>query len=327
MKTQFAVLHTAKGEGTGGGLGYHIDRDQEHNHTFEHVNKELSYLNQDLTAEKWKSMNLSAAVNQRIQEGYNGKRKIRNDAVSFLATILSGSHDQMKEIESDPGVFNLWVQKNKEWAEKEFGKENIVRFTVHLDEKTPHIHCVHVPLTADGRLSAKELLGGSKLLRARQDDYAEAMKSFGLERGVKTTENKHITTKDFYKDVNKIEKYIENNATNELLEQTGSMTKADIENVLRSSLMALERAKKSKKKDKSYQFFIENKLKQADKNIEKLKDLEQLYDVIVDQSKEGEMLKVIEHLRREHKEEMLLLKIKKEQKTEENKKKGGFRLR
>ena len=39
------------------------------------------------------------------------------------------------------------------------GEENITRFAVHLDEKTPHIHCVFVPITEDGRLSAGDWVG------------------------------------------------------------------------------------------------------------------------------------------------------------------------
>ena len=35
---------------------------------------------------------------------------------------------------------------------------------VHMDEKTPHLHLCFVPLTADGRLSAKEIIGNRKNL-------------------------------------------------------------------------------------------------------------------------------------------------------------------
>ncbi|RYY20022.1 MAG: hypothetical protein EOP41_09360, partial [Sphingobacteriaceae bacterium] len=62
---------------------------------------------------------------------------------------------------------------------------------LHLDEKTPHIHAIVVPLTADGRLSAKELMGNKKNLSLRQDRYGEAMASFGLIRGVRESKANH----------------------------------------------------------------------------------------------------------------------------------------
>ena len=142
-------------------------------------------------------MSLSEAINDRIKEGYNGKRKIRTDAVRYLTTIFSGSHEKMIEITKDPEMFDLWQKANVKFAKEEFGASNIVRFTVHMDEKTPHIHCVHVPLTKDGRLSAKELMGGKALLRDRQDRYAKAMSGFGLERGVKNSGVKHEKTGEY----------------------------------------------------------------------------------------------------------------------------------
>ena len=56
---------------------------------------------------------------------------------------------------------------------------------VHMDEKTPHMHLSFVPLTADGRLSAKEIVGNKKKLTWWQDKFWEHMviKYPDLERG------------------------------------------------------------------------------------------------------------------------------------------------
>ena len=56
---------------------------------------------------------------------------------------------------------------------------------VHMDEKTPHMHLSFVPLTADGRLSAKEIVGNKKKLTQWQDKFWEHMvrKYPDLERG------------------------------------------------------------------------------------------------------------------------------------------------
>ena len=50
-------------------------------------------------------------------------------------------------------------------------QETFVSAVVHLDEKTPHMHVTFVPLTEDGRLSAKEIIGNRNHLIAWQDAY------------------------------------------------------------------------------------------------------------------------------------------------------------
>ena len=78
------------------------------------------------------------------------------------------------------------------WARGEFGK-NILDVSLHMDESSPHMHVLAVPLTKDGRLCAKEVLAKPELIR-RQDGYAKAMEGFGLSRGdpAKETKRRHI---------------------------------------------------------------------------------------------------------------------------------------
>ena len=54
-----------------------------------------------------------------------------------------------------------------------------------MDEKTPHMHLCFVPLTEDGRLSAKDIMGNKKKLTWWQDEFWKHMvKKFpDLERG------------------------------------------------------------------------------------------------------------------------------------------------
>jgi len=72
-----------------------------------------------------------------------------------------------------------------------------VSCTLHQDELTPHFHAVVVPLTADGRLSAKDVFN-PKTLRALQTEYAEAMKPFGMERGVEYSRAQHEVMRHVY---------------------------------------------------------------------------------------------------------------------------------
>ena len=59
-----------------------------------------------------------------------------------------------------------------------------------MDEKTPHMHLCFVPLTADKRLSAKEIVGNKKKLTQWQDRFWEHMvkKYPDLERGESASE-------------------------------------------------------------------------------------------------------------------------------------------
>ncbi len=75
-----------------------------------------------------------------------------------------------------------------------------------MDEKTPHLHLVFVPLTQDNRLCAKEIIGNRANLTKWQDDFHAYMveKYPDLERGesASKTGRKHIPTRLFKQAVN-----------------------------------------------------------------------------------------------------------------------------
>ena len=197
----YAVYHVEKGKSNATAIGNHIDRREGKEHSYRQADPERKDQNVHFKglhngAEK---KNLQTAIDDRIKEGYTGKRAIRKDAVKYLKHVNTGSHKEMTEMAKDPKKFKSWVKANIEFMKEEFGgKENIVRCSLHMDEKTPHLHFVTVPLTKDGRLSAKEILGDRKEMSARQDRYAEKMKDFGLERGIKSTGIKHENARSYY---------------------------------------------------------------------------------------------------------------------------------
>jgi len=180
----YAVFHASKGSGLGNKIGGHIDRDENQKQTFKSADPERRYLNRDLLNNEFTNMKLEDAIKKKLEQGYKGKKAIRKDAVKFIPMVMTGSHKEMIEIFKDRGKAQAWLSANYKFVCKEFGKENIIRCTLHLDEKTPHIHIVAVPLTKDGRLSAKELFGNRIEMSERQTRYANAMREFGLERGV-----------------------------------------------------------------------------------------------------------------------------------------------
>lgn len=62
---------------------------------------------------------------------------------------------------------------------------HIISAVVHYDETTPHLHVISVPLTKDGRLSARDVIGNKAKMSKTQDNFFEQVgRSYGLERGI-----------------------------------------------------------------------------------------------------------------------------------------------
>lgn len=187
----YAVIHVTKLSGNSGGIGAHIDR----KHTPKNANPDAAHLNKELV--KSATGSLSKDIEQRIKEGYTSDRKIRTDAVKGVGVILSGTHEQMKKIEKD-GNLDAWTKANLKFVQDRFGEKNIIRATMHMDERTPHMHVVFTPITNDGRLHFKTFLDGKEGLTKLQDDYSKEMAKFGLNRGLEQSRATHTTTREYY---------------------------------------------------------------------------------------------------------------------------------
>jgi hypothetical protein len=134
---------------------------------------------------------------ERIQEA---GAKVRHDSVRGVEVLLTASPEAFKrQADGSPNDWHEsnWAEANIAFLKAKFGEQNVVSCTLHQDELTPHFHAVVVPLTADGRLSAKDIFN-PKTLRALQTDYAEAMKPFGMERGIEHSRAKHEVMRHVY---------------------------------------------------------------------------------------------------------------------------------
>ena len=188
MKKPYAFIRVAKCTGNISRVGYHNDRTRMP----ENADKQLSYLNRTIVPHpSAKNGGLKAKVDWVISEGYTGKRALRKDAVKAIELVLTGSHKPMTQIH-EAGKLGQWIKANKDFLEERYGERNLVSLILHRDERTPHLHAIVVPLTEDGRLSAKEFLNGGKMLAKLQDDYAEAMAPFKLMRGERGSRARHI---------------------------------------------------------------------------------------------------------------------------------------
>ena len=196
-------------------------------------------LNRELVPLKYS--NYVAAVNDRIASSPSYlARKPRRDAVRALELMLTFNGS------AEAGRFNqrAWEQKNVEWIEKEFGKENVVSVMCHYDESTPHIHAMVVPMVND-RLSAKTLIGSPAKCSAMQTRYAKAMSEFGLERGLEHTRAKHEDIQKFYAALNKtLEEHLPRPERNESAAEYKERAESHFSELLMQYMSKLDKEKK-----------------------------------------------------------------------------------
>lgn len=125
---------------------------------------------------------------------------------TYASFVLQGSHDTMvklafgdQEISYNPAADNSHLKREEgieNWAKDmyafiagKYGEKNIALFAVHLDETTPHAHCVVVPVTEEKKLSFKEVFSGnskyefSKRMKELWDEAAKVSRKYGMERG------------------------------------------------------------------------------------------------------------------------------------------------
>ena len=101
-----------------------------------------------------------------------------------------------------------WKKDNIKWLESTFGKENVVSVVYHYDEASYqetgaiHGHAVVLPVTKDGRFSAKEYTGDRMKMIALQDSYAKVMEKHDLERGLRQSTALHTDVRRFYSRLN-----------------------------------------------------------------------------------------------------------------------------
>ncbi len=130
--------------------------------------------------------------------------RTRKDSTRFVDTLITASPEFFKK--KPPKEIQEFFHRAADFLIGRVGRENIVSAVVHMDEKTPHLHLVFVPLTEDNRLCAKEIIGNRANLSKWQDDFHAYMveKYPDLERGesASKTGRKHIPTRLFKQAVN-----------------------------------------------------------------------------------------------------------------------------
>lgn len=133
--------------------------------------------------------------------------KRRSDAVVAVEYLFTTSPEWMKT--ATPEQQAEFFDQSKKWLSDKYGAENVVATVIHRDEKTPHMSAFVVPLTADGRLSAKEHIGTREKMKSDLTNHAKAVQHLGLERGIEGSKAKHVTLKTYYAALEKPVKLLE----------------------------------------------------------------------------------------------------------------------
>lgn len=212
----YAVLHMEKTSGTDAAMSAHIERTIKP----KNANESRTHLNRELIRFPDGMENRTQAIQHRLDTA-GLTRKIGNNQVRAIRVLLTGTHEDMVRITNE-GRLNEWCSDNLKYLADTFGRENIVSAVLHMDEQTPHIHATLVPIvkgerkrkkkeeqvkkryrkkpTDTARLCADEIMTRAKL-KSYQDTYAQAMSSYGLQRGIDGSEAKHISTRQYYRDL------------------------------------------------------------------------------------------------------------------------------
>jgi hypothetical protein len=221
----FAVLHIQKPKGNDSGTTTHIERRVSP----ANADPERKDLNRELIKFPEGVETRTQAIQHRIEKA-GIKRKISHNQVRALQIMLSGTPEDMQRIVAE-GRLDEWCDDNVKWLQDTLMRDNLVSAVLHMDEKTPHIHATIVPIvtgerrkerekkkqteTEQGeptkkkyrkkatdtvRLCADDIMTRENL-KYFQDSYAEVMQKYGLQRGIKGSDARHISTPQFYRDL------------------------------------------------------------------------------------------------------------------------------
>lgn len=125
--------------------------------------------------------------------------------------IFGGNHDRTLEMAFGPQAVNLdkgadnshlqrcpeieqWAKDVYDWCARRYRQENIIGFQVHLDESSPHIHALIVPVGQRAKSGRECVMWSAKFGKTRYEYgqilremhtslYDEVGSKYGLERG------------------------------------------------------------------------------------------------------------------------------------------------
>ena len=177
------------------GIQSHNRRERE-----SHSNPDIDYSrsagNYDLHESA--SDNYAQAIQNRIDDLLMVKA-VRKDAVHLCGLIVSSDKSFFTRMGKEET--RRFFEEAAAYLTDFVGKENVISAMIHMDEKTPHMHFLHVPVTPDGRLSANSIYTRASLkkLQTELPSYLQS-RGFDIQRGVEQkpgAAKKHLDTREF----------------------------------------------------------------------------------------------------------------------------------
>jgi hypothetical protein len=192
----FLVLHMDKFKKEAArGIQSHNNREREShsNLNIDYGRSAGNYELRDQPAEDY-----AQAIQNRIDDLLLIKT-VRRDAVQMCGLIVSSDSAFFDKL--SPKDTRRFFEESKAFLTEFVGAKNVISAMVHMDEKTPHMHFLHVPVTSDGRLSAKAMYTRESLKKL-QTELPRHLQSrgFDLQRGVEQepgAAKKHLNTREF----------------------------------------------------------------------------------------------------------------------------------
>lgn len=177
------------------GIQSHNQRERE-SHSNPDIDYSRSVGNYDLHESA--SDNYAQAIQNRIDDLLMVKA-VRKDAVHMCGLIVSSDKSFFTRMGKEET--RRFFEEAAAYLTDFVGKENVISAMVHMDEKTPHMHFLHVPVTQDGRLSANSIYTRASLKKLQTDlpIYLQS-RGFDIQRGVEQkpgSAKKHLDTREF----------------------------------------------------------------------------------------------------------------------------------
>ena len=182
-KPQYAILRFAKYKGPEiGRIEAHDERTKTEYASNPDIDTSRSRLNFHLVKPH---RSYRAEAEKQIAEAGCRARK---DSVRVVETLITASPEFFQG--KKPREVKEFFEYALAFIQEKQTPETIISAVVHVDEKTPHMHLCFVPLTVDGRLSAKDIIGNKKKLTQWQDEFWKHMvkKYPDFERGESASE-------------------------------------------------------------------------------------------------------------------------------------------
>lgn len=190
-KVGYAVVHMMKiKSGAVGGIQSHNNREHEPK-TNPDVDMSRSEDNYDLIP----CDNYKRSIKEKLSNLVESSRAVRKDAVVVCNFIVTSDNETMDALGVDHQ--REFFQDSVKWFSDRYGADRVLNATVHMDETTPHLHIGVMPITQDGRLSAKAIFTKTEM-KAIQTEFARDVgEKYGLERGVEGSERTHLSEARF----------------------------------------------------------------------------------------------------------------------------------